>query len=321
MTLLTRRSALACFGAALRAELPKDAAKRPADVDEAQIPSSLDSEAQNAWVLKAPKGAPLLVFLHSWSATYNHTGGLDEAFEECRKRGWGMISPDFRGPNNRPQACASRFAIRDVEDAVAFTRKRIGSDPRRIYLWGASGGGHMALTMAHSAPRLWAAVSSWVPISDLAEWHRFSKLKGARYSSMIEACCGGPPGSAATDAQYRARSPIFHLSKAARLPIDIQAGIHDGHTGSVPVSHSLRAFNVLAEANGLTGRKVSSSDIEFITAERRLPEPLANEHVDERRAKPVLFRRAAGPARITLFDGGHESDVGAAVRWLEQFKR
>ena len=321
MTLLTRRSTIACLGAGLGAELPKDAAKRPADVDEVRIPSSLDGELQNAWLLRAPEGAPLLVFLHSWSATYNHTGGLDEALQECRARGWGMISPDFRGPNNRPQACASRFAIRDVEDAAVFARKRLDSDPRRIYLWGASGGGHMALAMAHSAPRLWAAVSSWVPISDLAEWHRFSKLKGARYYSMIENCCGGPPGAPGTDAEYRARSPIFHLSEAARLPIDIQAGIHDGHTGSVPVSHSLRAFNVLAEANGHAARKLSDSDIEFITAQRRLPAGLTNERVEERRAKPVLFRRVAGPARITLFEGGHESDVGAAIRWLEKFKR
>ena len=29
-----------------------------------------------------------------------------------------MVYPNFRGPNNRPEACGSDFAVQDIEDAV-----------------------------------------------------------------------------------------------------------------------------------------------------------------------------------------------------------
>jgi len=37
---------------------------------------------------------------------------------------------------------------------------------------------------------------------------------------------------------------------------------------------------------------------------------------EPKRKHKVLFRRAAGPARITIFEGGHEMDVQAALDWL-----
>lgn len=30
----------------------------------------------------------------------------------------------------------------------------------------------------------------------------------------------------------------------------------------------------------------------------------------------MLFRREAGPARITVFDGSHEGDIKGALAWL-----
>ena len=119
----------------------------------------------------------------------------------------------------------------------------------------------MALVMASRAPDLWAGVSAWVPISDLTAWHSESLARKNRYAAMLEKCCGGPP-TPSTEAEYRSRSPLFHLAAAARVPLDINTGIHDGHTGSVPVSHSLLAFNALASASALPERRVSDSDID-----------------------------------------------------------
>ena len=204
-------------------------------------------------------------------------------------------------------------------DAVAHARRATPVDPRRIYLVGGSGGGHMALMMAQAAPELWAGVSSWVPITDLAAWHAFSKQKGSRYHQMMEQACGGPPGQPATDTEYRARSPLFHLERARGVRIDIQVGIRDGHEGSVPVSNALHAFNALAAANGHSARALAAADVDFITAQARLPDSLAAEKVDEpNRRRPVLFRRAAGPVRLTIFDGAHESDFAPGVRWLAE---
>jgi dipeptidyl aminopeptidase/acylaminoacyl peptidase len=308
-------------GAALAVDAPrKTPTVPPPGVQEIVVRNTIDGTAEPVWFLPnpAPEPAPLLVHLHSWSARL----GEASLARECAKRGWAFLSPNFRGPNNRPEACGSRLAIQDVLDAVAHARSATRVDPRRIYLVGGSGGGHMALMMAQAAPELWAGVSAWVPIVDLAAWHAFSKQKGSSYYKMLEQSCGGAPGVAATDSEYRARSPLFYLARAAGVPIDIQAGIRDGHEGSVPVSNALRAFNALAEANGHPAKSLSAAEFDFITAQARLPDNLAAEKVEEPgRKRAVLFRRTAGPVRITLFDGAHESDFGPAVRWLAQQER
>jgi pimeloyl-ACP methyl ester carboxylesterase len=261
---------------------------------------------------------PLLVMLHSWSGSLDQgTGWLPHA----RKRGWAFVAPDFRGPNQRPEACASPLASQDVLDAVAYARQHARIDPDRIYLVGGSGGGHMALVMASRAPDLWAGVSAWVPISDLTAWHSESLARKNRYAAMLEKCCGGPP-TQSTEAEYRSRSPLFHLAAAARVPLDINTGIHDGHTGSVPVSHSLLAFNALASASALPERRVSESDIAFMVSNRAVPEGLRSEtQTDPERLKPVLFRRSAAQARITVFEGGHDFEIAAALEWLGRQRR
>jgi acetyl esterase/lipase len=171
---------LALVDAGLGADAASKKSIRPASVREITIESTLDGVAQPAWFLPAPSAhaAPLFVHLHTWSARFDNSGSILEAVTESERRGWNFISPDFRGANNRPEACASRWAIQDVLDAVAYARRHAAVDPARIYLLGASGGGHMALTMAHVAPTLWAGVSAWVPVTDLAELHASSKTKG-----------------------------------------------------------------------------------------------------------------------------------------------
>lgn len=283
------------------------------------IKSSLDGTEQKSMFYVPEEGVPdnkgnpvpLLVMLHTWSADYTQ-------IKACPKvQKWAMIAPNFRGPNVQPEACASKFAIQDVLDAVEFAKKNARIDESRIYLCGWSGGGHMSLMMAAKAPEIWAGVSAWVPISDLAAWWASDK-----YRKHMEGSCGGKPGTPATDAEYRARSPIHFLPAAKGLPMDINAGIHDGHKGSVPISQSLNAFNVLAEANGLKDRQVPAADIEFMTRTEKVPEALAGENEkDTERNREVLFRRVAGPVRITIFEGGHEAEVNAAWNWLSRQKK
>ncbi len=309
---------------------PKVPAKRPSasEVRAAamklaiDIPSTKDGSLQKViyWRPESAAhdvkgaGVPLIVFLHSWS------GGFEQGppwINPAKKLGWVFIAPDFRGPNSRPEACASDLASQDILDAVAFARRDARIDSARIYLVGGSGGGHMSLVMAARAPDLWAAVSAWVPISDLAAWHKESKERKNNYTKMIEQSCGGAPGPA-TEAEYRHRSPLFHLAAAKGVPLDINTGIHDGHTGSVPVSHSLRAFNMLAAAD----KQVGDADIEYMVREQKIPAALIAERQDDpEREKTTLFRRASGNARVTVFEGGHESEPGAAVLWLSRQRK
>ena len=269
-----------------------------------------DSAAKNL----AGPAVPLLVFLHSWSGSIEQGPMLVGL---AKQRGWVMIAPAFRGINNHPEACASDLASQDIIDAVEYAKAHARIDAQRIYLVGGSGGGHMALVMASRVPGLWAGVSAWVPISDLTAWHAESSARKNNYAKMIEQCCGGKPGPA-TEAQYRHRSPLFHLAAAKGVPLDINAGIHDGHTGSVPVSHSLLAFNVLAAPD----KQVSVADIDFMVREQKIPTALATEtQIDPERQKAVLFRRSSGNARVTVFEGGHDSEPSAALEWLSRQRK
>ncbi len=296
-----------------------------AEVQEYQIPSSIDAVKQRV-LLYAPETeapVPLLVSLHTWSAHCDRYDAYERALAECQRLGWIFLSPEFRGPNNRPEACASDRAVQDVLDAVGVACKTLKVDTDRIYVLGGSGGGHMALTLAHHAPWLWAAVSAWVPISDLAAWHAFSKVKGVKYAKDVEGCVAGDPNTSAVCAvEARRRSPLYHLHWAAGLPISIEAGIQDGHKGSVPVSHSLRAFNVLAKANGVADVCFSKSETNTITQDAVIPDEVAGTRSgEEGRMYPVLLRRQAGPAQVTIFDGMHNIDPVAGMRWLSTQRR
>ncbi len=310
------------IAASLLAAAPKAQGPQKATPHQVEITSSKDGSAQRAvWWRPdtAAKGAegppvPLLVFLHSWS------GSIEQGppwIAQAKKMGWALVAPDFRGPNRRPEACASDLAVQDVLDAVEHARREARIDETRIYLVGGSGGGHMALMMAARAPHVWAGVSSWCPITDLAAWHAESSARKNNYARMMEQSCGGPPGPA-TEAEYRRRSPLFHLAAAKGVPIDISTGIHDGHTGSVPVSHTLRAFNALAAEE----RRLPEADIASLVRDRGIPEGLRSEKQDDpERAKAVLFRRVSGNARVTLFEGGHDSEPTAAVLWLSRQRK
>lgn len=291
------------------------------------VKSAIDGSMQPA-IVYLPKEAPsqpvpLVVVLHTWGSSFSYAYSTD-ILKECRRNGWNwaVVEPYYRGPNDQPEACASDLAVQDVLDAIGYVKTKVNIDTQRIYVVGVSGGGHMAMILAGRAPHVWAGVSAWVGQADLKAWYAEMKAWPDPvfwpYWINLEEVCGGPPGtSPEIDEQYRLRSPLTHLPRAGGVAIDINAGIDDGHTGCVPISHSLRAFNVLAEANGRPERKLTDKQIESLTKRREIPPELLHEPVREPgRQHNVLFRRQAGPARLTVFDGGHEGDMPTATRWL-----
>jgi acetyl esterase/lipase len=272
-------------------------------------------------LLSVPPGdtpVPLLVAFHTWSGDYLQDEG--PYAEWCLARGWAFLHPDLRGPANRPDAAGSELAFADLEAALDLVRSRRRIDPDRIYAVGVSGGGMMALLAAARMPDVWAAASAWVPVTDLAAWHVDSIARKNKYAAEIEQVCGGPPGSSATvDAAYATRSVLARLGAAEiPFPLDINTGIHDGYEGSVPVSHAIRAFNVVAEV----ADRIPEATIEALVRERAVPPALAFEGSDPLyESRPVLLRRTSGGSRLTIFDGGHEILHEAALSWLEAQRR
>lgn len=292
----------------------------PSAVKEIRYLSRADNTEQPALFYAPPqrKPQPLLVALHSWSSDYKQDTGVEYA-RWCLAQNWALIHPNFRGPNQRPEATGSELVLQDVLSAIEYARKHAVVDESRVYLMGVSGGGHLALLLAGRAPEVWAGVSAWVPITDLPAWYQESKLAGRRYADDIVKSCGGvpEPGTAA-EKECVKRSPLTYLKNAQQVPLDINAGIHDGHTGSVPISHALRAFNLLAAK----GEQISEDDMRAFVSTQKVPPALATSQRDLAYGeKPVLFRRQSNRARLTIFEGGHEAIYAAGLGWLAQQRK
>ncbi len=294
-------------------------------LQEIRVPSTDDGTEQPArlWVpvSASSQPTPLLVSLHTWS--YDYTQDRSEWLNEAVQRGWIYLQPNFRGRNDHPEACGSPAARQDILDAMDWVSDRYQVDAHRIYLAGVSGGGHMTLLMAGRHPERFSAASAWVGISDLTDWYRFHEFhpESQRYARMIAACCGGAPGTSDDiDRQYQERSSIHFLQHAVGLPLDINAGVHDGKSGSVPIHHSLRAFNDVAAAGGHA--TIAESDMDVLWETGRLSAPRPEDTAEDRSyGRDILLRRRAGEARVTIFEGGHEGLAPAACEWLSQQSR
>lgn len=290
------------------------ARKWPVQVTQVAIPSSDGATQQAMWFAPdSMEKKPLLVALHTWSSTFASTGGDVVYAQWCIAQGWAMVHPDFRGPNRTPQALGSDRAVQDIVEAVAWAKQQTAVDEQRVYLIGVSGGGHMAMQMAGRHPELWAGVSAWCGIADIAQWHAEHQKDGQsdNYAKNIEAALGHAP--AADDPDARQRSPLTHLHAAAAVPLDIAHGIHDGRRGSVPFRHALHAFNaVVPEAD-----RLPEADIQAYYAKQKRPAGWPAAAADASYGpSEVLFRRTSGNTRVTIFEGGHEIVHQAALNWL-----
>lgn len=302
------------------ASWPALAAGWPADVQPATFQSPADGSEQKTLLFLPPgtEPVPLLVAFHTWSGDYQQDESPYAAW--CIDRGWAFAHPNLRGPANRPEAAGSATAIADLRGLLEHVRGKRAIDPRRIYCIGVSGGGMMTLLAAAHLPEVWAGASAWVPVTDLAAWHAESLARRNKYAGDLERVCGGPPGaSEEVDASYASRSAVTLLSQVFGMrpppfPLDINSGIHDGHTGSVPVSHGLRAFNAVAPP----ADRVPEETIAAVVRDRAVPTALRFPGADPLyRTRPVLLRKTAGNTRITVFDGGHEILHEAGLTWLE----
>ena len=282
--------------------------------------SELDQTMQPAYFLKAEgnEPRPLVVGLHTWS--YGLDAGWINYYNFCKRMNWHLIYPEFRGPNWTPQALGSDLVVSDLKSAVTYVKSVCNVDENRVYLVGGSGGGHASLLLAARASGLWTAVSSWCPISNVGLWHKecFESPRKLGYWKHIEQACGGNPQTSPEAAKEAAhRSPVTYLADAKnKTIIDIGTGIHDGHTGSVPVSQTFDAFNLLADE----ADRFSREDIDYMVKTEKIPEHLQYKGEEDPAYGPykVLLRRISGNVRITIFEGGHDILYGPSFGFLQQ---
>lgn len=285
------------------------------------VKSFLDATEQPFyWYDPGLKGkVPLVVALHSWSASCDWKTPATTVADYCKAHGWAMVYPNFRGPNARPEACGSDLAVQDVLDAVNWAKRNREIDEDRVSVIGGSGGGYMALLLAGRHPEVFAGVAAFCPISDLARWQADSAVRKNRYARDIVACCGGLPSKCPEE--YAKRSPLSYLAhaKAARLPVYIATGIHDGHAGSVPVGHAIRAYNALAAAEDV----ITEADIATIEETEAVPDHLlfAGEDPFYGVKSQVFLRKTSEAVRLTLFNAAHAGNYPAGLDFLSRQRR
>lgn len=281
-----------------------------------EIKSSLDRTSQKAMFHRAMDGTrrPLLVSLHVWSGDYASGDALAAL---AQKEDWNYVHPDFRGANRGTDTCLSDKVIADIDDAIAYGLRAGNADPDRILVVGFSGGAYAALGMYARTRHRVRAFLAWAPISDLSAWHQESTVRGDFDLARQIRQCTGSAEQLDTEAARR-RSPLYwSLPETPSARIEIFAGINDGYTGIVPISHSIRFFNRLVDAYGPREELVTPDEISALMS-RGLSH---RSDMVQIAGRTVLFQRNAPFGSFTVFEGGHEMPAEFCFAQLQSLMR
>ena len=270
------------------------------DITVVEIPSQDSGEVQYAYahLVQSQELKPLVVSLHAWMDDYRKTDPLSVLVAD---ESWNYIHPDFQGPNWTKEACLSEKALNDIDTAIDYAIEHGAVDPDNIFIVGASGGGYATLGAYLKSKHKVKGFQSWVPISDLTAWYYQTLDRNYPFAEDILKCTSD--GKTLDPHSAKQRSPLFwELKDSPNGTLDIYAGIEDGYTGSVPVSHSILFYNKLVLEYGYPEAIVSDKEITSILS--RGVAPLSpKKYIGGRE---VLFSRGVPEVNIRIFKGGHE---------------
>lgn len=281
--------------------------QRPDFLQKDSIQSSLDANVQIFYYYKSTesKPKPLVVQLHSWS---NAADSLKTAFlaPEAKNKDWNYIFPNFRGVNNHAKACCSEFVIADIDEAIDWALKNMRVDLNQIYVAGVSGGGYATLAMYMKSRHKIRGFSAWASISDLSAWYLQSVERKNKYAAEIIKCTDS--GEKLDEQKAKTRSPLFWktpVEKRTNSILQIYAGIHDGYTGSVPISQSIDFYNkLLADHKEPALEKfISDSDKSIMIKTQSFPNQKKYKPLGDR---GILYQKTSKKITLTIFEGTHE---------------
>ena len=280
--------------------------QRPNFLKKDSIHSTLDKNAQVFYYDKSnsSEAKPLLVELHSWSNTADSQKEI--LAEQAHSKNWNYILPNFRGVNNHFKACCSEFVINDIDEAIDWALLHMKVDKKNIYIIGNSGGGYATMAMYMKSRHNIRAFSAWSSISDLATWYEESVERKNKYADEIIQCTNA--NGVLDDQKARERSPLFWetpIKKRRNSALQIYAGIHDGYTGSVPISQSIKFYNKLLIDTDETddARYVSPDDASTMLKTQSFPAKEPIKKIDNR---AILYQKSSKKITITIFEGTHE---------------
>ena len=281
-------------------------AQRPDYLKKDSIVSSLDGNTQVFYYDKstATTPQPLVIELHSWSNTAESQKTM--VAEQTHAKGWHFIFPNFRGINNQPKACVSDFVIADIDEAIDWALKNMNVDRKQIYVVGVSGGGYATCAMYMKSRHKIRAFSAWASITDLGAWYSESVERKNKYAAEIIQCIG--TNNTFDVQKAKDRSPLYWKTlrkKQKNSTLHIYAGVHDGYTGSVPISHSIRFYNKLLTDFKVKDKSQYVSDEDAATLLKTQTFPASNppKMLGDR---AILYQKSAKHIQLTVFEGTHE---------------
>jgi len=298
----------------------------PAECKQIAIPSTADGKQQPAYffrcISKNPR--PLIVSLHTWSGDYRQKDALAP---QCIADDYNYIHPDFRGPNRTPEACGSDLVISDIDDAIDYAINNAPVDTRSIHVIGVSGGGYATLLTYMRSKHTIRTFSAWASISDIERWYYESEGRKSKYAKDIAMATTGKKFSGDTytmnPESARQRSPLLMqtpVTKRAGSKLYITTGIHDGYTGSVPITHSLRFYNKVVNDFDASQKDalIPDEDILEMVVSRNFNTP----RKDTLGGKVVHYRkRFSDKVQLTIFEGTHEMLTDVALNHVRNAKK
>ena len=268
-----------------------------------KIKSALDKNIQNAYIYKAKnKNRPLIISLHTWSNTYKQ---YDPLANFAKENDINYIHPDFRGANWTPDACCSEKAINDIDDSIQYMIDNAQINKDNITVLGASGGGYATLCIYFKTKHKIMRFLSWVPITELQDWYVESKIRGKSFAEDIYKCTNSSQNVLNFE-EVKKRSPVYFDLNSNTFPdskLYIYAGIHDGFTGSVPITHSINIYNEIL--------KKDDANRELMVQEENIKYMLANKsssslNYRKIEGRKIFYQREYKNVSLTIFDGSHE---------------
>jgi acetyl esterase/lipase len=165
-------------------------------------------------------------------------------YGELAARGFAVAAVDYRlsGEARYPAA------VQDVRAAIGWVREHAGAygmDAGRVFAWGDSAGGHLALMAALTGSGVQGVVA-WFPVTDLAGLLSDVAAAGGQPDpgpESREALFLGAPAASVPDLAREA-SPVTYASAAAP-PVLLMHGAADD---LVPPAQSIRLAGALTEA-------------------------------------------------------------------------
>ena len=312
---------LGCLLASPTVAKPEGQLPWPTGFAVVDIVSSADQTKQPAYFRPSQGEAPrpLVVSLHTWSGGYDQP---DSLVGQVVDNNYNYIHPHFRGPNRTAEATGSPRVISDLDDAIAYAIEHGNVDTTEIHVIGASGGGYATLLSYLTTHHSVKTFSAWVPISNLIDWYHETKIREPRHALEIAQSTTGinfkPDWFYLDEAEARRRSPLFMptpVARRQRSKLYIYSGVHDGYTGSVPITHSINMYNKVVrdfDPTDAAARVPDEDIIRLLTYQGFAPS------VEEKLGKRTIHyqKQYQDRVQLTLFEGGHEQLIDMALDHL-----